>query len=119
MAMDLDRRGLIGLTAASLSLALLLVKDALAQSSDPAVAGKGLFPAPGLPGGMNGLHLARRVRELRLEVKVIFTSGYDSALHPSSGLTGAFLQKPYRGADLDRALRQAFSDIMVPVAASD
>jgi PAS domain S-box-containing protein len=77
-----------------------------------------LFTDVVMPGGMNGIDLARRARELRPAIKVIFTSGYDSALHPSGGVTGEFLQKPYRDADLDRALRQVFHDIAVPAAAN-
>jgi dienelactone hydrolase len=49
--MSTDKRSLLKATAATLSLAPVLIKDALAQPFDPAEAEKILFPAPGLPGG--------------------------------------------------------------------
>jgi FixJ family two-component response regulator len=63
-----------------------------------------------MPGGLNGFDLARRARELRPALKVIYTSGYDSVFHPTGDVDGEFLQKPYRDADLIRVLRQMFSD---------
>ncbi len=49
--MGTDRRNLLKVTAASVSLAPLMVQSALAQTLDPAEAERVLFPAPGLPGG--------------------------------------------------------------------
>jgi CheY-like chemotaxis protein len=59
-----------------------------------------------MPGSMNGLELARRVRQRRPDVAVVVTSGY---LNPNShvlpeGVT--FLRKPDRPEDLVRALER-------------
>lgn len=58
-----------------------------------------------MPGSMNGIELARRVRQRRPDVAVVITSGY---LNPAGntlpeGVT--FLRKPYRPEDLVRALK--------------
>jgi signal transduction histidine kinase len=73
-----------------------------------------LFTDVVMPGGVSGLELARRARDLRPAIRVIFTSGYDPTLHPSSSVAGEFLQKPYRDEDLDRVVRQAFNDAAAP-----
>jgi hypothetical protein len=50
--LQFDRRNLLKLTAAGLSLAPLMVRRALAaETFDPDEAARILFPAPGLPGG--------------------------------------------------------------------
>lgn len=69
-----------------------------------------LFTDVVMPGGVSGIELANRARDLRPDLKVLFTSGYDATLHPSGSMTGEFLQKPYRDLDLSRALQQIFSD---------
>lgn len=55
-----------------------------------------LFTDINLPGGMDGATLARRARELRPDLPVIYTSGRRSAmdrLHPVEG--AMFVPKPY------------------------
>jgi dienelactone hydrolase len=49
--MAFDKRQLLKATAAGVSIAPVLVRDALAQAFDPKEAEAILYPAPGLPGG--------------------------------------------------------------------
>jgi two-component system, cell cycle sensor histidine kinase and response regulator CckA len=60
-----------------------------------------------MPGGLSGLDLARRVRELKPDAKVIFTSGYAASFQSASENLGPFLQKPYSDEDLVAALDAA------------
>lgn len=66
-----------------------------------------LFTDIAMPGGMNGLELARRARQLRPGIRILFVSGYTSATHHEGSTPGEFLQKPYRQEDLGRALNRA------------
>jgi signal transduction histidine kinase/ActR/RegA family two-component response regulator len=66
-----------------------------------------LFTDIAMPGGMNGLELARRALQLRPGIRVLFVSGYTSATHNEGSTPGEFLQKPYRQEDLGRALNRA------------
>lgn len=66
-----------------------------------------LFTDIAMPGGMNGLELARRALQLRPGIRVLFVSGYTSSTHSEGGAPGEFLQKPYRPEDLGRALHRA------------
>ena len=66
-----------------------------------------LFTDIAMPGGMNGLELARRALQLRPGIRVLFVSGYTSSAHTESSTPGEFLQKPYRQEDLGRALHRA------------
>lgn len=66
-----------------------------------------LFTDIAMPGGMNGLELARRAVQLRPGIRVLFVSGYTSSTHTESSTPGEFLQKPYRQEDLGRALYRA------------
>jgi signal transduction histidine kinase len=59
---------------------------------------------------MNGRDLAERVRKLRPEVRVLFSSGYGGLGTPPLGLDllrSAYLEKPYRPAALAREVRAA------------
>ena len=68
-----------------------------------------------LPGGDSGLDLAREVRQRRLTVPVILTSGYGGSMTQRlSTMNLPFLRKPYR---LD-ALRQAIDTAMLSPAAA-
>jgi len=64
-----------------------------------------------MPGNMNGIELAQKVRELRPGIKVIFTSGFPAeALEERSGKLegGPLLHKPYQRAEFaDMVRRQA------------
>jgi len=57
------------------------------------------------PGAVDGWELARRTRELRPEIAVIYISGYSRSEAPP--VAGAvFLPKPYLCSDLEQALRK-------------
>ncbi|SFR82171.1 histidine kinase famiy protein [Sphingomonas jatrophae] len=68
-----------------------------------------LFTDIVMPGGMNGVVLAREVRRRRPKCKILLTTGYaDSALDASAEATEEFdvLHKPYRRQDLIQRVRQ-------------
>jgi len=69
-----------------------------------------LFTDVVMPKGMNGIQLARSARELRPDLKVILASGYPRpALREQYGRVDdfAFVNKPYRLAELAKVLRAA------------
>jgi CheY-like chemotaxis protein len=69
-----------------------------------------LFTDLVMPGAMNGSQLAKEVAKRRSPLKVLFTSGYTerAVLHHGRLEPGVLLlPKPYRTADLARAIRQA------------
>jgi PAS domain S-box-containing protein len=59
-----------------------------------------------MPGAINGLQLAKRIRETRPELPVILTSGYSDALANSEGQGFDLLQKPYSVEALSRMIQQ-------------
>jgi two-component system, NtrC family, sensor kinase len=72
-----------------------------------------LFTDIVMPGGMNGVALAREARQLRQDIKVLLTSGYSATMAKGHGGEGfAVLSKPYRQAqlaDMRRAGRAALT----------
>ena len=61
-----------------------------------------------MPGGMNGVELAREIRTRALGVPVLLTSGYAEAARKSAAAEGVHvLAKPYSLEDLATALREA------------
>jgi CheY-like chemotaxis protein len=64
-----------------------------------------LFSDLVMPGAMSGLDLAKRVRDLYPEVRIILTTGYSAELlaDADADLGLQVLRKPYRYADLVRA----------------
>ncbi len=69
-----------------------------------------LFTDVVMPGGMNGRELADAAVALRPGLRVLYTSGYteNAIVHHGRLDPGAqLLAKPYRRADLDRAIRTA------------
>jgi CheY-like chemotaxis protein len=54
-----------------------------------------LFTDIDMPGGINGLELARRVRELRPDVAIIVTSGHNKPGPEEIPNGGRFISKPY------------------------
>ncbi|GEP11079.1 histidine kinase famiy protein [Methylobacterium gnaphalii] len=63
-----------------------------------------------MPGGMNGLMLAREARRRRPELKVLLTTGYAEQSLERTDVGGSefdILNKPYRRADLVRRVRSA------------
>ena len=67
-----------------------------------------LFTDVMMPGGMLGPALAKRARELRPEIDVLFTTGYadNAVLAGTAGLTSSdVIHKPYRNEDLATRIR--------------
>ncbi|UEM01638.1 response regulator [Skermanella rosea] len=71
-----------------------------------------LFTDLVMPGGMNGLVLARRVRDRFPGVPVLLTTGYtDEAAVPGADRSGMdILNKPYRRGDLAERVRSALGE---------
>lgn len=72
-----------------------------------------LFSDIVMPGGMSGLELVERSRELRPGLRVLLTSGYALETLAARGklFTGAtVLRKPYRAADLAATIRRALDE---------
>lgn len=71
-----------------------------------------LFTDVVMPGGMFGPELARQASELRLGLKVLFTSGYSqSPVKTPDGIGEArILTKPFRRKDLAAMLRAALAE---------
>ena len=62
-----------------------------------------------MPGGVTGYELARLTKERYPEVRILLTSGYDAELASAQDPAGSdlkVLRKPYKQADLARALRE-------------
>jgi CheY-like chemotaxis protein len=66
-----------------------------------------LFTDVIMPGGINGKELAEAARQVRPDLKVLFTSGFpgDSLGNVELEAGAALLGKPYRRIDLARKLR--------------
>src|SRR5690242_19480087 len=63
-----------------------------------------------MPGGMNGVELAREIRRRRAELPVLLTSGYAEAAAREANSAGIrILSKPYRIDELSAALNAATS----------
>jgi CheY-like chemotaxis protein len=62
-----------------------------------------------MPGGMNGVELARKVREVRPDIRVVYSSGFpaDALEGRSVPVDGLLLRKPYQRADFETAIRMA------------
>ncbi len=62
-----------------------------------------------MPGGMTGYELADHARRRIPSLKILLTSGYDAGLASEQDTTGSdlrVLRKPYKQAELARALRE-------------
>jgi len=67
-----------------------------------------------MPGGMNGVELAREIRTRALGVPVLLTSGYAEAAQKSAAAEGVHvLAKPYRLEELATSLREAIESTVV------
>lgn len=67
-----------------------------------------LFTDINLPGGMDGAALARRAREMRPHLPVVYASGRVSRLNPEERVPGStFVPKPYEPAFVGRLLAAA------------
>jgi PAS domain S-box-containing protein len=72
-----------------------------------------LFTDVVMPGGMSGVELAEKARELRPDIRVLITSGYteEAILHHGRLDPGVdLLTKPYRRDELIRRLQRVFSE---------
>jgi CheY-like chemotaxis protein len=66
-----------------------------------------------MPGGMTGYELAQHARQRLPSAKMLLTSGYDAEIASAQDTTGSglrVLRKPYKQADLARALREVLND---------
>ncbi|HEY8539957.1 MAG TPA: response regulator, partial [Steroidobacteraceae bacterium] len=66
-----------------------------------------LFTDVMMPGGMLGPTLAKRARELRPDIEVLFTTGYvDTSALSGAGLSSTdIIHKPYRNEELAMRIR--------------
>ncbi|MDA9411699.1 response regulator [Bradyrhizobium sp. CCBAU 45384] len=65
-----------------------------------------------MPGGMNGVELAREIRRRRSDIPVLLTSGYSEAAVHDAELAGIqILPKPYHIEELAAALKAVTSDL--------
>ena len=70
-----------------------------------------LFSDLVMPGGLSGYDVAKRAREIDPSIRVLLTSGYAEDLVRAQNLGELkLLRKPYRLADLRKALEAALSD---------
>ena len=65
-----------------------------------------LFTDVVMPGGMDGVMLARQALQMHPGLKVLLTSGYAKTLLEDDDPPGALLSKPYRKNDLARAFKR-------------
>jgi signal transduction histidine kinase len=70
-----------------------------------------LFTDVVMPGGMNGLELAREASVLSPKMPVILASGYSDALRDADGNGFPLLEKPYQLAQLEQALKRALQPV--------
>jgi CheY-like chemotaxis protein len=65
-----------------------------------------------MPGGMNGYELAEKVKEVRPDARILFTSGYTELAEANRDMSriGPLISKPYSRQDLGRAIRAALGD---------
>ncbi len=61
--------------------------------------------------GMGGLELARRIRQQRPEIQILYTSGYTERFvgQDREELDGAFIEKPFTRTSLARRVRDVLS----------
>ena len=62
--------------------------------------------------GMSGRELAKRLEELRQEIKVLFMSGYTDNAIVHNGILDkeiAFIPKPFTSVDLARKVREVLN----------
>ncbi len=63
-----------------------------------------------MPGGMNGIELAQRIRARRPSVPILLSSGYSDAFKSEAEKMGiAILVKPYRAQDLRQAIERVMT----------
>ena len=72
-----------------------------------------LFTDLMMPGRLDGIELADAAAVLRPGLQVLFTSGFTGLLHDQRDieLHGPVLRKPYRPADLRRAIERLVAEV--------
>lgn len=99
VAQDALEAGGYTVLAAQLSSEALAILDARIEELS------GLVTDIRLPGGADGWEIARRARELRADLPVVYTTGDSAADWPAKGVPkSVVVQKPYAGAQLLTAL---------------
>ena len=75
-------------------------------SAHPEWAVDVLFTDIVMPGGLDGVDLAKAIRRLRPEVAVLYATGFANLVRDNreSDLQGPILRKPYRPAELRSAI---------------
>jgi DNA-binding NtrC family response regulator len=63
-----------------------------------------------LPGSMDGIELARKVKARHPDIKVLLTSGYDDSVINTIKDDFPFIEKPYRMAKLNEAVQAVLKD---------
>ena len=65
-----------------------------------------------MPGSMDGWQLADAIRQLRPQVRLLYTTGYANLSPKNMGSFGSIhlLEKPYRLSKLAHMIRHALSD---------
>lgn len=69
-----------------------------------------LFTDVVMPGGLSGFALARRAKDLRPDLRVIYATGYVDGVPDAASIHGPIMAKPYRPAELARQLETALAD---------
>jgi CheY-like chemotaxis protein len=70
-----------------------------------------LFTDIVMPGGLNGFQLAHQAKQLRPDLRILYTSGYMKDIardEPAAGY-GRLLPKPWRLENLDNEVRRALA----------
>jgi CheY-like chemotaxis protein len=82
-----------------------LAHEALSFLDERAAELSGLVTDVRLPGGPDGWEIARRARELRPDLPIVYTTGDSAGEWPAQGVPkSVVVQKPYAGAQLLTAL---------------
>ena len=68
-----------------------------------------LFTDVVMPGGLSGFALARRAKDLRPDLLVIYATGFVDSVPDAASIHGPIMHKPYRPSDLARRLAAAFA----------
>ncbi|MGI9170040.1 MAG: response regulator [Caulobacteraceae bacterium] len=68
-----------------------------------------LFTDINMPGRMDGLELAERVRRLQPAIRLLLTSGRITPNHPRMPARGAFISKPYSPEAMTLAVSRALA----------
>lgn len=99
VAEDLSKQGFVVSAVANAS-------DALSHLASAAV--DVLFTDVKLPGGIDGMTLARRAREMRPDLPVVYASGHVNKFDLDRCVPGSiFIAKPYVPSFIGRILRSA------------